>query len=136
MMSGDVWIRIGGISGALAVGLGAFGAHALRSRVTSKMLDPRMLEIFETGVRYQMVHALALLAVGLLALHGRTGTALSVAGWGFLLGSLMFSGSLYGLALSIGPSKILGPITPLGGTAFIIGWIALAVAAGPAKPLG
>jgi uncharacterized membrane protein YgdD (TMEM256/DUF423 family) len=119
-MTGPFWIRLGAIFAGLAVAAGAFGAHAVRDRISA-----RMLEIFETGAHYQMVHALALIAVGLIALH-RTSAALSVAGAGFTIGILLFSGSLYALALS-GVTK-LGMITPLGGVAFLVGWTALAVA--------
>lgn len=129
-MSSVFWLRAGAILGALAVAAGAFGSHGLRGQLESGRITPRMLENFETAARYQMVHALALLAVGLLA--GRVGKApssgaLSVSGWGFLAGTLVFSGTLYGIAL--GGPKWLGAITPLGGTAMIVGWIALALAA-------
>ncbi len=125
-MSGWVWLRIGAISGALAVAAGAFGAHWLRER-----LDTRALEVFETAARYQMFHALALLAVGLVLIAARpAGVAPQVAGWGFLIGTLVFSGSLYALALS--GMRWLGAITPIGGLAFIIGWLALVVAGGGA----
>jgi uncharacterized membrane protein YgdD (TMEM256/DUF423 family) len=112
---------IGALMGFVGVGLGAFGAHGLRAR-----LSPDMLAIFETAVRYQMYHALALLAVA--ALMTRTeGRAVVVAGWSFVTGILIFSGSLYALALT--GVTILGAITPIGGVAFLAGWIALAVAA-------
>lgn len=106
--------------------LGAFGAHALRESFT-----PRQLETWQTAISYQMTHALALLAVYLLmrqALSGGvdTGVALKIAGWAFLVGVLLFSGSLY--ALCFGAPGLFGPITPLGGVSFIVGWIALAVA--------
>lgn len=112
---------VGALMGGVGVGLGAFGAHALKSRLSSEMLA-----VFETGVRYQMYHALALLAVG--ALLTRTeGRAVVVAGWSFTTGILLFSGSLYALALT--GVTTLGAITPLGGVAFLIGWLALAIAA-------
>jgi len=120
-MTGPFWIRLGAIFAGLAVAAGAFGAHALRDR-----LSTRMLEIFETGAHYQMVHALALIAVGVTAMQ-RTSAALTVAGVGFSIGILLFSGSLYALAIS-GVTK-LGMITPFGGLAFLVGWTALAVAA-------
>jgi uncharacterized membrane protein YgdD (TMEM256/DUF423 family) len=122
-MSGTSWIRVGAVLGGLSVAFGAFGAHVLKDHLSEKSL-----EVFETGAKYQMYHALALLAVGLLALHGRSGVMLSVAGWSFLLGTLLFSFSLYALALS-GIGK-LGMITPFGGVGLIIGWFALAIAAG------
>jgi uncharacterized membrane protein YgdD (TMEM256/DUF423 family) len=122
-MAAMLWIRIGAISAALAVAAGAFGAHGLREMLAAS----GRAETFETAVRYHMAHALALVAVGLLGLHAGRGTDLEVAGWSFLVGTVLFSGSLYGLSLS-GP-RWLGPITPLGGVAFIVGWIALALVA-------
>ena len=110
-----VFVAIGAASGALAVGLGAFAAHGLEAK-----LAPRMLAVFETGVRYQMYHALALVLVGLF---GRA----PLAGWAFVIGTACFSGSLYALAL--GGPRFFGPITPLGGLAFIVGWGLFAVAA-------
>ncbi|HNN98437.1 MAG TPA: DUF423 domain-containing protein, partial [Pseudomonadota bacterium] len=100
-----------------------FGAHALKQRLPSDLLA-----IFETGARYQMYHALALVLVGVLAsrseLPGRLATPLQLAGGGFVVGTLLFSGSLYVLALS--GQRWLGAITPLGGLAFLAGWLALA----------
>ena len=111
---------IGAVSAGLSVGLGAFGAHALRARV-----EPRLLEVFETGAQYQMYHALALLAVAWIA--GRwPGTLVNAAGWLFLAGTLLFSGSLY--AMTFTGNRGLGAITPLGGVCFIAGWSCLAVA--------
>jgi uncharacterized membrane protein YgdD (TMEM256/DUF423 family) len=112
---------VGALMGFVGVGLGAFGAHALKGR-----LSPDMLAIFETGVRYQMYHALALLALAAMMtrLEGR---AVVVAGWSFTAGILIFSGSLYALALT--GVTVLGAITPIGGVAFLAGWIALAIAA-------
>src|SRR5437870_7439413 len=109
---------IAALAGLLGVGFGAFGAHWLRSR-----LSPDMLAVFETGVRYQMYHALALLAVALAV--GRLGDALllKLAGWFFVAGIIVFSGSLYALALS--GSVALGAITPIGGLAFLLGWACL-----------
>ncbi|MFN7915141.1 MAG: DUF423 domain-containing protein [Vicinamibacterales bacterium] len=115
------FIFVGALMGFLGVGLGAFGAHGLKTRVS-----PDMLAIFETGVRYQMYHALALLLVGLM-MNRMEGRAMLVAGWSFTAGILIFSGSLYALALS--GVTILGAITPIGGVAFLAGWIALAIAA-------
>jgi uncharacterized membrane protein YgdD (TMEM256/DUF423 family) len=112
---------VGALMGCVGVGLGAFGAHGLRGR-----LSPEMLAVFETGVRYHMYHALALLATA--ALMSRTETrAMAVAGWSFTAGIFIFSGSLY--ALSLTGVTILGAITPIGGVAFLVGWIALAIAA-------
>ena len=112
---------IGALMGFVGVGLGAFGAHALKGR-----LSPEMLAVFETGVRYQMYHALALLATAALMSRSE-GRAVIVAGWSFTAGILIFSGSLYALALT--GVTILGAVTPIGGLAFLIGWAALTVAA-------
>jgi uncharacterized membrane protein YgdD (TMEM256/DUF423 family) len=131
-MTGDVWIRIGAISGGLAVAMGAFCAHVLRNRVDAKLMEPRLLEVFEKGAQYQMYHSLALLAVGLVGLGMKpSGPALSVAGWSFLAGIVLFSGSLYALALT--GIRWLGAITPLGGLAFLAGWAALAWTVGQAR---
>lgn len=119
-MIGFTWVRIGAILAAGAVAAGAFGAHALRER-----LDARSLEIFETAARYQMYHALAIIAVGMIEASGARGT-IRVAGWAFSLGILLFSGSLY--ALSVTGIKKLGMITPIGGLLFLIGWLLLAAA--------
>ena len=116
----NTFMLLGSLAGFLGVAAGAFGAHALRSRLSSDMLA-----VFETAVRYQMYHALALLITA--AVIGRVGDArlLSIAGWSFITGVVLFSGSLYGLALS-GTSG-LGAITPLGGVAFLLGWGCLAL---------
>jgi uncharacterized membrane protein YgdD (TMEM256/DUF423 family) len=116
-----VFFVVGALLAALAVAAGAFGAHALRSRLTADMLG-----VFETGVRYHLIHALALLAVA-WATARWPGTAGKVAGWLFVTGILLFSGSLYALTLS--GMRALGAITPFGGAAFIVGWLALAWAA-------
>lgn len=112
---------LGALSAAIAVGAGAFGAHALKSR-----LDPAMLEVFETAARYQMYHALALLAVAVAADRWPSGWA-RASGWAFVAGTVLFSGSLYLLALT--GVRWLGAVTPLGGVAFLGGWICLAVVA-------
>lgn len=111
----------GALFAGLAVAAGAFGAHALEAR-----LDERMLEIWETAARYQMYHGLGLFAVAWLASQTQHG-ATSVAGWSFIAGILLFSGSLYVLAIS--GVRWLGAITPLGGLAFLVGWVACIVAA-------
>jgi uncharacterized membrane protein YgdD (TMEM256/DUF423 family) len=115
----------GSLSAFLAVAAGAFGAHALRARLT-----PELLAAFETGARYQMYHALALLAVAWAAARwAPPGLSIRAAGWLFIGGTVLFSGSLYLLALT--GARWLGAITPLGGLLFLGGWIALA--AGLAK---
>jgi len=111
---------LGALLSGLAVAAGAFGAHALRAR-----LEPRDLEIFETAARYQMYHGLALLAVAWLVTLRATPAA--QAGWAFVAGTLLFSGSLYLMVFT--GQRWLGAVTPLGGVAFLIGWALLAVAA-------
>ena len=118
-----VFFAAGCVSAAVAVGLGAFAAHGLRAR-----LVPDLLTTFEIGVRYQMYHALGLLAVG-LALARCPSSAGGLAGWLFIAGTLLFSGSLYVLAFS--GVRWRGAVTPLGGAAFIAGWIVLAWAVWP-----
>jgi uncharacterized membrane protein YgdD (TMEM256/DUF423 family) len=105
----------------LAVVLGAFGAHALRGRLTADLLA-----IYQTAVQYHFWHALGLLAIGLVAIHLPTSVPLRWAGWLMLSGILLFSGSLYLLALT--GLRWLGAVTPLGGTAFIAGWALLGIA--------
>jgi uncharacterized membrane protein YgdD (TMEM256/DUF423 family) len=113
------FLLIGALAGAVGVALGAFGAHALRSRVS-----PEMLAVFETGVRYQMYHALALIAIA--ALEPRLGgPSMVTAGWAFTAGIVLFSGSLYALALT--SVTTLGAITPIGGVLFLAGWACLIV---------
>lgn len=114
-------LAAGAINAALAVGAGAFGAHGLRER-----LAPRALEIFETGARYHMYHALGMLLCALAAASGGIAGA-RTAGWILQVGIVIFSGSLYLLALT--DVKILGAITPIGGLAFLVGWVWLAVSA-------
>lgn len=114
---------LGALSAALAVGAGAFGAHALRARV-----EPRLLEVFETAARYQMYHALALFAAAWLMSQGERAAALAApAGWAFVAGTVLFSGSLY--AMTFTGVRGLGAITPLGGVCFIGGWVLLAASA-------
>lgn len=112
---------VAALMGVVGVGLGAFGAHGLRGR-----LSPEMLAVFETGVRYHMYHALALLVTAAF-MPRIDGRAIVIAGWSFTTGIVLFSGSLYALALT--GVTTLGAITPLGGVAFLIGWVCLAVAA-------
>ena len=115
------WFAVGAIAAATGVALGAFGAHGLKSKVT-----PELLVVFETGVRYHMYHALALLAVGWAATRWPTPLP-NAAGWLFTAGIVIFSGSLYTMTLT--GTRWLGAITPLGGLAFIAGWLTLATAA-------
>jgi uncharacterized membrane protein YgdD (TMEM256/DUF423 family) len=105
-----------------AVGLGAFGAHALKARFA-----PDMLAIWQTAVQYHAWHALALLAIGLYMMHRPDAPVIGVAAWLFVAGIALFSGSLYALALS--GTRGLGAITPFGGVAFLAGWLAFAWAA-------
>lgn len=112
------FFALGALFAMVAVAAGAFGAHGLRARV-----DPAMLAVFETGARYQMYHALGLLAVAWAAAVA-PGRLASAAGWLFVAGILVFSGSLYALVLT--GVRALGAITPLGGVAFIAGWACLA----------
>jgi uncharacterized membrane protein YgdD (TMEM256/DUF423 family) len=114
-----VFFLLGCISGFVAVAAGAFGAHGLRSR-----LAPDLLAIFETAARYQMYHALALLAVAWAATRW-PGTLSGWAGWLFVVGTVIFSGSLYALALT--GLRWLGAITPIGGLCFLGGWLCLAL---------
>ena len=116
--SARFFILLGGINAALAVTFGAFGAHGLKSRITTDML-----EVFNTGVQYHLYHALGLLAIGLLLLHQPSSVWLKRAGWIMLTGIVFFSGSLYLLAVT--GIRWLGMVTPIGGTAFIASWILL-----------
>jgi uncharacterized membrane protein YgdD (TMEM256/DUF423 family) len=113
------FLFLGALAGFLGVAFGAFGAHALRGK-----LSPEMLAVFETGVRYQMYHALALVVTSVLAAR-MTGWLLTTAGWSFAAGIVLFSGSLYALALS--GVTVLGAVTPIGGLAFLVGWGCLLV---------
>ena len=115
------FLSLAAFSGLLAVALGAFGAHALRGR-----LDDYARGVFDTAVQYHFYHSLALLGVGLLALHYPASPLLRSAGIAFLLGILVFSGSLY--LLSMTGRTWLGAITPIGGLAFLVGWGCLAAA--------
>ena len=116
-----LFFGIGAVSALISVAAGAFGAHALRPRLT-----PELLAVFETAARYQMYHALGLLAVA-SAITRWPGALAVRAGWLFVVGTVLFSGSLYALALT-GVSW-LGAITPLGGVALLAGWICLALSA-------
>jgi uncharacterized membrane protein YgdD (TMEM256/DUF423 family) len=115
------FLLLGSLFGFMGVALGAFGAHALKAR-----LNVDLLSVFETGVRYQMYHALALFAVA-WAYTRRPGPTITIAGWLFVAGIVIFSGSLYMLALT--GTRSWGVFTPLGGIAFLAGWLCLAWAA-------
>ncbi|MED1800632.1 DUF423 domain-containing protein [Brevibacillus porteri] len=115
-----LFLMLGSISGFLSVALGAFGAHALKEK-----LDEYSLGIFHTGVTYQTTHALALVLVALLLKWYPDSSGLVWAGWCFAAGSLIFSGSLYTLAMT--GIKVLGAITPIGGVLFLAGWALLAI---------
>ena len=116
-----VFFALGAVAAFIGVTLGAFAAHGLKSR-----LDPAMLATFEIGVRYHMYHALALLGVG-WACTRWPGALTNASGWLFVAGIVVFSGSLYLLALT--GARWLGAVTPLGGLAFLAGWVCLAWAA-------
>jgi len=116
----QTFLLLGSLAGFLGVGLGAFGAHGLKTRLSAEMLA-----VFETGVRYQMYHALALLVVSAAIGHLGSARLLVGAGWLFVAGIVLFSGSLYALALS--GVTTLGAITPIGGLAFLGGWACLAL---------
>jgi uncharacterized membrane protein YgdD (TMEM256/DUF423 family) len=117
----NLWLLIAAINGGLAVAAGAFGAHGLQARI-----DAQALQVFETGARYHMYHALAIGLAALAMRDSAAGPAMSAAGF-FLAGILLFSGSLYLLALT--SVKALGIVTPFGGLCFLLGWGFLAFAA-------
>lgn len=127
-VSSTAFLAVAAALGALGVMLGAFGAHGLKAH-----LGQAGLETWQTAVTYHLIHALALLAVGVwlrfaaAAPPAAGSAALVIAGWAFVIGVVLFSGSLYALAL--GGPRLLGPVTPLGGLAFIVGWLALLWAA-------
>jgi uncharacterized membrane protein YgdD (TMEM256/DUF423 family) len=121
------WIAAGAISGFIAVAAGAFGAHSLKTR-----LPIERLEVFETAARYQLIHSLSLVTVGVLASMGWRSAALGAAGWAFAGGTVLFSGSLYALALS--GERALGAVTPFGGLGLLAGWASLAIAALSRRP--
>lgn len=117
-----IWLTLGAIYGLLSVGLGAFGAHGLRGRVAEQMLVT-----WGTGADYLGMHALALLACGMIALHLPDSRLIGAAAWCFAIGGILFSGSLFALVLTgVGG---LGAITPFGGTLLIAGWALLALGA-------
>ena len=111
-----IWLKAGALSMFITIALGAFGAHALKIR-----LDPAMMEIYKTAVFYQAIHALALVMLDSVAL--RYGVRVTLAGWLFVAGTVLFSGSLYALVLT--GQKLWGAVTPLGGLCFLSGWAAI-----------
>lgn len=112
------WVLLGALSAAAAVGAGAFGAHGLQAALTAERLA-----VWDTAARYQLIHAVALVALGALAAHRHRG-GLQAVGWLFVAGTVLFCGSLYLLAL--GGTRSLGVVAPVGGAAFIVGWLYLA----------
>jgi len=114
----NVWLVVAALNGLLAVAAGAFGAHALQSR-----LDAQALQVFETGARYQLYHALAI-GLAASAMRGQAAVPAQIAATLFLAGIVLFSGSLYLLALT--GARALGIVTPFGGICFLLGWAALA----------
>ena len=114
------FLLIGATLGFLGVGIGAFGAHGLRSR-----LSPEMLAIFEVGVRYHMYHVFALLIVAAAIGRAKPARLLQISGYAFIAGILIFSGSLYALALT--GTTTFGAITPIGGLCLLVGWACLAI---------
>ncbi|QQZ09259.1 DUF423 domain-containing protein [Heyndrickxia vini] len=116
------FIIIGAINAFLAVALGAFGAHGLEDK-----LEPKYLDIWKTGVTYQMFHALGIIAIGIIAGNIQGSSLISWSGWLMFIGIILFSGSLY--VLSVTKIGILGAITPIGGVAFLVAWILVVVAA-------
>lgn len=128
--TGDRWLGLGAALAGIGVAAGAFGAHALGDR-----LPADLLAVFETGVRYHLVHALALVALGLAHRGPRADRRLSIAGWLFTAGIAVFGGSLYLLALT--GQRWLGAVTPIGGVCFLAGWATLAAwgfGRGPGRP--
>lgn len=111
----NLFLSLAAVSGFLAVAIGAFGAHGLES-----VLNADSMRTYQTGVQYHFYHTMALLGVGLLAMQIEPSRLLTIAGWAFVVGIVLFSGSLY--ILSISGIRWLGAITPLGGLAFLIGW--------------
>jgi uncharacterized membrane protein YgdD (TMEM256/DUF423 family) len=117
-----IFVLLGSLNAFLGVALGAFGAHGLKSKVA-----PEMLVVWQTGVQYHLVHALGLLLIGILCHLMPESSMARNAGWAIMIGIILFSGSLYVMVLS--GIRVLGVITPLGGVAFLIGWLLLVLAA-------
>ncbi|SEB94262.1 DUF423 domain-containing protein [Paenibacillus sp. GP183] len=117
-----IFLVLGSLNAFLSVALGAFGAHALKSRLSTDMLN-----VYQTGVQYHMIHSIGLILIAVLADKLGSSSMVNVSGWALFIGIVLFSGSLY--ALSLSGIKVLGAITPLGGVSFLLGWILLAIAA-------
>lgn len=117
-----IFLMLGSLNAFLSVALGAFGAHALKSRLSTDMLN-----VYQTGVQYHMIHSIGLILIAVLADKLGSSSMVNVSGWALFIGIVLFSGSLY--ALSLSGIKVLGAITPLGGVSFLLGWILLAIAA-------
>ena len=115
-----LFIILGSLNAFIGVALGAFGAHGLKSKVA-----PDMLTVWETAVQYHLIHALGLFLIGILCQLIPEASQVRVAGWLLLAGIVMFSGSLYAMVLTV--TKPLGIITPIGGVAFLVGWLLLAL---------
>jgi uncharacterized membrane protein YgdD (TMEM256/DUF423 family) len=118
-MTSKLFLFIGSISAALAVIIGAFGAHTLKSKISAEMLA-----VFQTGVQYHFIHSIGLLIIGVINLNLKSSSFFAVSGWTMIIGIFLFSGSLY--LLSTTGISWLGAITPQGGAAFIVSWILLA----------
>ncbi|MDH3290012.1 MAG: DUF423 domain-containing protein [Gemmatimonadota bacterium] len=125
MTADRLLVALGSVSALSSVAAGAFGAHALRTRLSADLL-----EVFETAARYQMYHALAIFVV--VYAHGRWAGGTLAAGWLFVAGTVIFSGSLYALALT--GTRWLGAVTPVGGVCFLAGWTVLAWSVLTARP--
>jgi uncharacterized membrane protein YgdD (TMEM256/DUF423 family) len=123
------FLFFGALSALVGVGMGAFGAHGLKN-----MISPEMLAVYQTGVSYQMWHALGLIGIALVRRHEPESKLLNWAGWLMLIGIVLFSGSLYLLAIM--DKKELGIITPFGGVSFLLAWLLLAVYAARIPPSG
>lgn len=117
-----IFVLLGSLNALLGVALGAFGAHGLKSRVTTEMLT-----VWQTGVFYHLFHALGLVLIGILCQLMPEASLVRIAGWMIMVGTVLFSGSLYVMVLS--DVRALGVITPFGGVAFLIGWLLLVIAA-------
>jgi uncharacterized membrane protein YgdD (TMEM256/DUF423 family) len=126
-MQARIFLILGSLSALVGVALGAFGAHALKERLSAEMLN-----VWHTAVEYNFIHALGLLIIGVLVLHFPASNLLRWSGWLMFAGIVLFSGSLYALALT--GTRILSAITPFGGVLFIVAWALLAAAAWSGLP--